>query len=58
MIKIIRNHLQQMKVEQPEEYAKVMKGFASEDEFINDVLNISLKAIDYYESTKEGNWAK
>jgi hypothetical protein len=58
MIKIIRNHLQQMKVEQPLEYSRLMEGYTSEDEFINDVLNISLKAIDYYESTKEGNWNK
>jgi hypothetical protein len=55
---IIRNHLQQMKVEQPEEYTRLMEGYTSEDEFINEVIGISEKAVNYYESTKEGNWNK
>jgi hypothetical protein len=55
---IIRNHLLQMKVEQPEEYRRLMEGYNSEDEFMQEVLGISLKAINYYESTKEGNWKK
>jgi hypothetical protein len=58
MIKIIRNHLQQLKVEQPEEYAQLMEGYETEDEFINDVLRISSKAINYHEFIKEGNWNK
>jgi hypothetical protein len=55
---IIRIHLQQMKVEQPEEYRRLMEGYTSEDEFINEVIGISEKAVNYYESTKEGNWNK
>jgi hypothetical protein len=55
---IIRNHLQQMKVEQPEEYRRLMEGYTSEEEFINEVIGISEKAVNYYESTKEGNWNK
>jgi hypothetical protein len=35
-----------------------MEGYNSEDEFMQEVLGISLKAINYYESTKEGNWKK
>jgi hypothetical protein len=53
---IIRTHLQQMKVEQPEEYTLLMEGYESEDEFIRDTLGLTLKAVNYYESTKEGNW--
>jgi hypothetical protein len=55
---IIRIHLQQMKVEQPEEYRRLMKDYETEDEFIKDVLGLTLRAVNYYESTKEGNWNK
>jgi hypothetical protein len=55
---IIRNHLQQMKVEQPEEYRRLMEGYETEDEFIRDTLGLTEKAVNYYESIKEGNWNK
>jgi hypothetical protein len=55
---IIRNHLQQMKVEQPEEYTRLMEGYASEEEFVKEALGLTLRAVNYYESTKEGNWNK
>jgi hypothetical protein len=55
---IIRNHLQQMKVEQPEEYRRLMEGYETEEEFVKEALGMSEKAVDYYESTKEGNWNK
>jgi hypothetical protein len=55
---IIRNHLQQMKVEQPEEYRRLMKDYETEEEFIRDTLGLTEKAVNYYESTKEGNWNK
>jgi hypothetical protein len=35
---IIRIHLQQMKVEQPEEYRRLMEGYETEEEFIRDTL--------------------
>jgi hypothetical protein len=55
---IIRNHLQQMKAEQPEEYKRLMQGYNSEEEFIKETLGMSEKAVNYYESTKEGDWKK
>jgi hypothetical protein len=55
---IIRNHLQQMKVEQPEEYRRLMEGYETEEEFVKEALGMSEKAVNYYESTKEGNWNK
>jgi hypothetical protein len=55
---IIRIHLQQMKVEQPEEYRRLMKDYATEDEFVKEALGLTLRAVNYYESTKEGNWNK
>jgi hypothetical protein len=46
---IIRNHLHQMKVEQPNTYKRLMEGYTSEDEFVKDVLGLSVRAInDYY----------
>jgi hypothetical protein len=57
-MELIRKHLQQMKVEQPGEYNRLMKGYASEDEFVKEASGMSLKAINMYESTKEGNWNK
>jgi hypothetical protein len=55
---IIRIHLQQMKVEQPEEYTRLMEGYSSEEEFVKEALGLTLRAVNYYESTKEGNWNK
>ena len=55
---IIRIHLQQMKVEQPLEYSRLLEGYETEEEFIRDTLGLTEKAINYYESTKEGNWNK
>jgi hypothetical protein len=55
---IIRNHLQQMKVEQPLEYSRLMEGYETEDEFVKEALGLTLRAVNYYESTKEGNWNK
>jgi hypothetical protein len=55
---IIRNHLQQMKVEQPLEYSRLMEGYETEEEFVKEALGMSEKAVNYYESTKEGNWNK
>jgi hypothetical protein len=57
-MELIRKHLQQMKVEQPEEYRRLTEGYETEDEFIKDVLGLTLRAVNYYESTKEGNWNK
>jgi hypothetical protein len=57
-MELIRTHLQQMKVEQPLEYSRLMEGYETEEEFINEVIGISEKAVNYYESTKEGNWNK
>jgi hypothetical protein len=57
-MELIRKHLQQMKVEQPEEYTRLTEGYETEDEFIKDVLGLTLRAVNYYESTKEGNWNK
>lgn len=52
-MKIIREHLQQMKVEQPEQYTKLMNGYTSEDELIRDISGLSKKAIEgYYQSFK------
>ena len=55
---IIRIHLQQMKVEQPLEYSRLLEGYETEEEFIRDTLGLTEKAVNYYESTKEGNWNK
>jgi hypothetical protein len=55
---IIRNHLQQMKVEQPLEYSRLMEGYETEEEFVKEALGLTLRAVNYYESTKEGNWNK
>ena len=54
----IRTHLQHMKVEQPEEYRRLLGGYETEEEFIRDTLGLTEKAVNYYESTKEGNWNK
>jgi hypothetical protein len=49
IVGIIRNHLKQMKVEQPSEYRRLMADYTSEDEFVKDVLGLSVRAInDYY----------
>jgi hypothetical protein len=45
---MIRNHLKQMKVEQPEEYRRLMEGYSSEDDLIREVCGLSVKAIRYY----------
>lgn len=38
-----------MKVEQPSEYRRLMADYTSEDEFVKDVLGLSVRAInDYY----------
>jgi hypothetical protein len=55
---IIRNHLLQMKEQQPEEYRRLMEGYETEEEFVKEALGMSEKAVNYYESTKEGNWNK
>lgn len=49
---IIRNHLKQMKAEQPEEYRKLMKGYNSEDEFVREALGLTNKALKHYEETR------
>jgi hypothetical protein len=54
----IRTHLQHMKVEQPESYRRLMEVYKTEDEIVKEALGLTLKAINYYESTKEGNWNK
>jgi hypothetical protein len=54
MAGIIRNHLQQMKDEQPREYNRLMQGYKSEDEFVREALGMSNKAINHYNSMKEG----
>lgn len=48
---IIRNHLLQMKVENPAEYKRLMMGYNNEDEFVKDVLGLSVRAINYYLTT-------
>jgi hypothetical protein len=57
-MELIRKHLQQMKVEQPEEYRRLMEGYETEEEFVKEALGLTLRAVNYYESTKEGNWNK
>jgi hypothetical protein len=47
---IIRNHLQQMKVEDPAEYKRLMDGYTSEDELVRDVCNLSTRATAYAKS--------
>lgn len=45
---MIRNHLLQMKTEQPLEYLRLMRGYESEDEFVREAVGLSNKAINYY----------
>lgn len=45
---MIRNHLKQMKVEQPSEYKRLMEGYNSEDELVRDVCGLSIRAINHY----------
>lgn len=45
---IIRNHLLQMKEEQPLEYLRLMRGYESEDHFVCDALGLSTKAYNHY----------
>lgn len=49
---IIRNHLAQMKAENPAEYKRLMKGYSSEDEFVREALGLSEKAFQYYEEVR------
>lgn len=49
---IIRNHLVEMKKENPSEYNRLMEGYSSEDEFVREALGLSKKA---YNSYKEVN---
>jgi hypothetical protein len=44
----IRNHLAQMKVEQPDEYRRLMAGYTSETECVHDILGLSVRAINHY----------
>lgn len=48
MAGIIRNHLLQMKKEDPKEYKRLMAGYESEDEFVRDALGLSVKAHNHY----------
>jgi hypothetical protein len=50
---IIRNHLEQMKAENPTEYKRLMEGYSSEDEFVKEVLGLSTKAFNHYKKSKE-----
>jgi hypothetical protein len=45
---IIRNHLNQMKAENPSEYNRLMEDYKTEDELVRDVCGLSVKAINYY----------
>lgn len=51
---IIRNHLKQMKQEDPKEYARLMKGYDNEDEFVRETLGLSKKAVSHYNSMRIG----
>ena len=47
---MIRNHLKQMRVEDPKEYRRLMEGFDSEDELVREVCNLSTRAANYAKS--------
>lgn len=49
---IIRNHLAQMKVENPAEYKRLMENYTSEDEFVREALGLSEKAVTLYKKSK------
>lgn len=54
MAGIIRNHLLQMKQEDPKEYARLMKGYENEDELVRETLGLSKKAVSHYNNMKTG----
>jgi hypothetical protein len=51
---IIRNHLLQMKKEDPKEYNRLMNGYVNEDEFVREALGLSEKAVNHYNSMRIG----
>lgn len=51
---IVRRTLKAMKVENPEEYKALMKGYDSEDALVREVLGLSAKALSHYETMKRG----
>lgn len=61
MAGIIRNHLLQMKKEDPKEYERLMQGFHNEDEFVREALGLTEKAVSHYNYMKAGgttSWEK
>lgn len=50
---IIRNHLQQMKEEDQQEYDRLMDGYKNESELIHEVLGLTKKAVSHYNYMKE-----
>lgn len=54
MAGIIRNHLNQMKKEDPKEYNRLMIGYVNEDEFVREALGLAKKAMTHYTNMKAG----
>ena len=54
MAGIIRNHLLQMKKEDPKEYDRLMQGYQNEDEFVREAVGLSTKAFNHYNNMKIG----
>jgi hypothetical protein len=50
---IIRNHLDQMKVEDPKEYQRLMDVYGSETELLQEVLNLTEAAVQHYNHMKQ-----
>jgi hypothetical protein len=48
IVGIIRNHLEQMRVEQPSEYRRLLADYTNEDEFVRDVLGLSKRITSEY----------
>lgn len=51
---MIRNHLKQMKVEQPLEYLRLLRGYENEDDFVRDALGLPKESYTNYKKMRRG----